>query len=114
MEELWKDIPDFEGLYQVSNIGRVRSVDVVKECRSKYGKKFECKRKGKVLKPWKGVGKYLTVMLYKEGVPELYFVHRLMAIAFLENKHLHSIVSFKDGNRNNVCLDNLQWGRKSS
>ena len=111
MKEIWKDIPEFNGLYQASTKGRVRSVDVMKDGTSKYGKRYKYFHKGKVLSSWEGVGKYKTVILYRDGFPEIWFVHRLMAITFLENTHYHKVVSFKDGDKTNVCLENLQWGR---
>ena len=111
MKEIWKDIPGFNGLYQASTKGRIRSVDVVKDGRSKYGKSFKYFHKGKILSTWDGVKKYKTVVLYREGFPEICFVHRLVANTFLENTYHHKVVSFKDGDKSNVCLDNLQWGR---
>lgn len=111
-EELWKDIDGYEGLYQVSTLGRVRSLDVVKEQGSKYGKRFKFFHKGRILKPWNGPSGYLTVSLHKDGVVDDYFVHRLIAIAFLENPKGYKSVSFRDKDRTNTKLENLRWGRK--
>ena len=109
-EEKWKDIPGFEGLYQASTLCRIRSVDSEKECISKCGKKFKYIRKGKILKPYPQAGGYLTVTLYRDGIEEFWFVHRLVAITFLKNTFYHKIVSFIDGDKYNLRLDNLQWG----
>lgn len=109
-KEIWKDIPGFEGMYQASTFCRIRSVDSVKKCISRYGKEYKYVRKGKVLKPYKQARGYMTVTLYRDGIEEFWFVHRLVAITFLENTFHHKIVSFIDGDKYNLKLDNLQWG----
>lgn len=111
--EEWRDIEGYEGLYQVSNIGRVRSLDAIKECFSKCGNRYKSVHHGKILKPYPQAGGYLTVTLYKYGVPEYQFVHRLVASTFLENTKNHGIVSFIDGNKYNIVKENLRWGRKA-
>lgn len=110
-EELWKDIAGYEGLYQVSTLGRVRSLDVMKE-QGRYGKRYEIFHKGRILKPWRGSGDYLAVTLYKDGISEFGYIHRLVAIAFLENPKGYKLVSFRDKNKFNTKLENLRWGRK--
>ena len=112
MNEIWKDIPGFEGLYQASTLGRIRSVDAVKKYRWGNGTEISYHHKGKVLKPYPQARGYLTVTLYKDGVEEFWFVHRLVAITFLENPKGYISVSFRDKNKNNTKLENLRWGRK--
>ena len=112
MDEVWKDIPGHEGLYQASTLGRIRSLDVIKEQSSKLGKRFKFLHKGKILKSWKGPRGYLTVALYIDGVMFDCFVHRLVAMTFLENPKGYKSVSFRDKNKNNTKLENLRWGRK--
>lgn len=111
-EEKWKDIPGYEGLYQVSTLSRIRSLDVVKEYCCSNGRKKKRLHKGMVLKHWRGPGGFLTVTLYKDRIPEFKAVHRLVAVAFLENPKGYKSVSFRDKDRYNVKLENLRWGRK--
>ena len=112
MEEVWKDIPGFEGRYQASTLGRVRSVDAVKNYRRRSGKEVNYHHKGRILKSYPQAGGYLTVTLYRAGVEEFWFVHRLVAMTFLENPKGYKSVSFRDKNKNNTKLENLRWGRK--
>ena len=112
MEELWKDIPGYEGLYQVSTLGRVRSLDVVKKYHYRNGEIKERKHKGRILKPYRYAGGYLVVMPYKNGISEVLAVHRLVAIAFLENPKGYVSVGFKDGDKTNLKLENLKWGTR--
>lgn len=111
--EEWKDITNYEGLYQISSLGRVRSLDKTVDVCYIGGKPFKRKTKGRILKPYIFSGGFMTVSLYKDGISEDWFVHRLVAFAFLENKKNKKIVSFKDGNKYNISLDNLCWGRVS-
>lgn len=107
MSEIWKDIKGYEGFYQVSNLGNVRSVDrVVKHPR--YG---ERKEKGRLLKPRKVSknGRYLTVLLCKNGKQVNHRVHRLVAEAFIPNEYNKREVNHIDGNRENNRADNLEW-----
>ena len=112
MNEVWKDIPGHEGEYQASTLGRIRSVDIMKIRSSKLGKRIDFLHKGRVLKQWCGPGDYLTVTLYEDGIAGDYFVHRLVAMTFLENPKGYKSVSFRDKNKNNTKLENLRWGRK--
>lgn len=90
MIEEWKDIPSYPGMYEVSNLGRVR-------------------RNGKILKPIKDRYGYLLVNLYKNGIVRKFLVHRLVALAFLPNPQNLPQVNHKDENKTNNCLDNLEW-----
>ena len=112
-KEIWKDIPNFEGEYQASTLGRIRSLDVFKEYINFKGTYCRQRKKGKILKAYPQAGGYFTVTLYKDGAEEFWFVHRLLAITFLENPKGWKSVSFKDGNKSNVKLENIMWGRKS-
>jgi hypothetical protein len=98
IDEIWKDIKDFKGLYQVSNFGRVRSLG-----HDKW-------HKGRVLKPHlDGKGCYLMVGLHKESKTQHFNIHRLVACAFIPNpKHLPQ-VNHKDECKTNNCADNLEW-----
>ena len=111
-KEVWKDIPGFEGEYQASTFGRIRSLDVLKEYINFKGTYCKQRKNGKILKPYPQAGGYMTVTLYRDGIEEFWFVHRLLAITFIDNPKKFKMVSFKDGNKYNINIKNLTWGRK--
>ena len=77
MEEIWKDIPNFIGLYQASNWGRIKSLD-----HWKVNSKGGYIQKGRILKPGKTKSGYLQVNLWKDGKKKLFKVHRLVWVTF--------------------------------
>lgn len=99
MEEIWKDIKGYEGLYQASNLGRVRSF------RNSSRKKCE----PYILSPGKINSGYLNVVLNKNGVRQTLKLHRLIAETFIPNPNNLSDVNHKDENKLNNCVDNLEW-----
>ena len=104
MEE-WKSIPGYECLYEVSNLGRVRSLD-------RYVKgKSESYRlhKGKVLSPGKDKDGYLQVCLCCNGKYKIISVHRLVAQAFIPNPDNLPMINHKDEVKTNNSVDNLEW-----
>lgn len=91
--EIWKDCKGYEDLYQISNQGRVWSVK-----RQKY------------LKPLLNTKGYLYVGLQsKNGKRKTEYIHRLVAIAFIDNPNNLPQVNHKDEDRQNNCVDNLEW-----
>lgn len=104
MEEIWKDVVGYEGLYQVSNMGRVKSI--CSFVRLQNGELM--KKKPHVLKPQNRVG-YKCVNLFKEGRSHTVSIHRLVAKAFLPNCHNYPIVNHKDENKTNNNVENLEW-----
>lgn len=111
MTEKWKDIKDYEGLYQVSNLGNVKSLD-----RKIVGKdKIEKPYYGRVLsflyskQTKKHPLKRCCVELWKDGSRKRAFVHRLVACAFIENPNNKPQVNHIDGNPLNNCVENLEW-----
>lgn len=90
--ELWKDIPSYEGLYQASTMGRIRSLYTNKILKHEISKNGYCK-----------------VTLCKNRVRKLCSVHRLVATTFLPNHNKKLQVNHKDGNKTNNCVDNLEW-----
>ena len=94
MEEIWRDIDGYEGLYQVSNKGRVKSL--------KYGKE-------RILRPGWKTGGYLFVILCKNGNQSKQRIHRLVAQAFIPNPNNKPQVNHLDENKKNNCVDNLEW-----
>lgn len=105
MSEIWKDIEGYDGKYQVSNLGRVRSVDHIERC---GGKNPTMTRtyKGRILKQHLLNSGYLSVpiILY----PHI-LVHRAVAKAFVAGYFNGAVVNHKDENRLNNRFDNLEW-----
>ena len=88
MEEVWKDIKGYEGLYQVSSLGKVKNL--------KYNK---------ILKRTINKGGYMVVSLSKNNKSKKYYVHRLVAQTFIEN----NIVNHKNFNKLDNRVENLEW-----
>lgn len=93
MIEEWKDIKEYEGLYQISNLGNVRSL--------KWGKK-------RILIP-QNIRGYSKVILCKDGKGKMYAIHRLVAQAFIPNPDNLPCVNHKDECKTNNTVDNLEW-----
>ena len=108
MVEEWRDVVSFEGAYQVSNLGRVRSLD--REIPYvNNGTPTVLHYKGKVLKPKPDQDGYLRVSLKFGKKVKLAGIHRLVAQAFLPNPDNLPCVNHKDYHRDNNCVDNLEW-----
>ena len=96
MEEIWKAVPGYEGLYEVSDLGRVRS--------------FARGVNGRLLKPGKASNGYFTVCL---GRGKSRTLHSLVAEAFIGPKPSGQEVLHKDGTRTNNCVHNLRYGTRA-
>ena len=99
--EIWKDVAGYDGFYQVSNKGNVRSV----ARKDSIGRK----RGGLILKPAYDRGGYLTVGLCKNGKSKTKNVHRLVAETFIPNTKGFLEVNHKDENKSNNRVENLEW-----
>ena len=107
--EIWKDIIGYEGLYQVSNKGRVKSLQ-----RFVIGKGnglYPIAERILKFKPRKD--NYKVVDLFKNSKSKSYKVHRLVAIAFIPNPNNYPMVLHIDHNRENNNIENLEWGTQS-
>ena len=102
--EIWKDIKGYEGLYQVSNLGRIKSL----ERKSKTKGNVEYIKKEKVLKERFSHG-YVSVILYKNGTKKNFRVHRLVAKAFLVNPKNLPQINHINFNRSDNRIENLEW-----
>ena len=109
MIEEWRPIEGYEGLYEVSNLGRVRSLDRY----VKYSNGQIHLHKSKVLSLLKGEYGYIQVNLHCNGKNKRCFVHRLVAQAFIHNPDNLSEVNHKDEDKSNNNVDNLEWCNRS-
>ena len=105
--ELWKDVEGFEGLYQVSTWGRVRSLDKYVDVKIRNVDKVL--KRGKILKPAYDKDGYLRVNLCKNGKRTNFYVHRLVAKAFIPNPLNLPIINHKDEVKDNNYPYNLEW-----
>ena len=98
MQEIWKDVVGYEGLYKVSNLGRVKSLQ----------------RKGtalndRILKYSFDIDGYRQVILSKDNKRKCVKIHRLVGLAFLCNENNLPCINHKDENKENNSVENLEW-----
>lgn len=105
MNEIWKDIEGYEGLYKISSFGRIYSV----ERTDKYGRKFG----GSIRKPQKTNSGYYIIALCKNSIQRPFLLHRLVAKHFLPNPDNLPVVNHKDRNTANNSVNNLEWCTQS-
>lgn len=105
MREIWKDVEGYEGLYQVSNLGRVKSLGMnfIRSDLKPYT------RSGRILHQLVYKNDYVKVELTNHGFSKRYYVHRLVAQAFIPNPDNLPEVNHKDENPANNHVDNLEW-----
>lgn len=106
VSEIWKDVKGFEGVYQVSNLGRVRGVDRDIKCSNGSILHF----KGKDIRTWIKDNGYVYVDFYINGKQKHFYVHRLVASAFIPNyDEEKTIINHKDEDKTNNRIENLEW-----
>lgn len=99
MQEIFRDIPWYEWLYQVSNLGNVKSLN------------YRWHNIEHILKPKKDI--YLRITLFKNNKAKIYWIHRLVLLVFTENQNNLPEVNHIDWNKYNNRLDNLEWCTRS-
>lgn len=104
-KEIWKDIKGYEGYYQISNLGRVRSVDRIVESEHRSPQFM----KGQIKKVIVRDDSYKYVTLYKDNKGQNKYIHRLVAEAFIPNPDNYPIINHKDENPSNNNIENLEW-----
>lgn len=114
MEEIWKDIPNYEGLYQASNLGRVRSLDrTYKKWREDFKRFCICKVKGRILKLCVAKNhcahNYQKVSLVKNTISTVTLVHKIITETFLGKRPNNLEVRHLDGNGMNNIISNLEY-----
>ena len=97
-DEVWKPIYGYEGRYEISNFGRVKSLDA--HHKSHYQK---------IMKPWKSNKKYLYITLRNNETRKVFAIHKLVLEAFVEKKPKGKQVAHYDGNPENNHVSNLRW-----
>lgn len=110
MNELWKDIPNYEGLYQASNMGNIRSLDKIVP---KWNKPYKRKIKGRVLKKHKANGGYNVVALHKNKNQKTYKVSRLIGITWKDNPDNKPEINHKNSIRTDDRAENIEWCTRS-
>lgn len=108
MKEKWKDIPNYEGLYQVSNLGRIKSIGRRVSWKF-YNKPCARNHNERIIIPEIGKIGYCRVGLCKNGKRTRYNLHRIIAKAFIPNPNNLPTVNHKNGIRTDNRLENLEW-----
>lgn len=106
MEEIWKDIRNYEGYYQISNRGRVKSLSRVVKYKSGKGYKTIPER---ILVIKDNGNGYRNISLCREGYQVKHYIHRSVAQAFLSNPDNKPQVNHIDHDKDNNCVSNLEW-----
>lgn len=102
MSEIWKPVVEYEGLYEVSNLGRVKSLP-----------RNGTTRQERILKPTLKKSGYVDICLQKKGKRKYTHLHQIVARAFIPNPDNKPQVNHIDGNKQNNAVDNLEWNTAS-
>lgn len=104
LKEKWKPVVGYEGLYEVSNLGRVKSLE-----RHIVARQYNRKLDEHILHTYDNGRGYQILSLNKDGQQTNHKVHRIVAEAFIPNPNNYPVVNHKDGNKKNNNVDNLEW-----
>ena len=110
--EIWANIKDYEGYYQVSNLGRVKSLEREVLCNGKnqfQSYKDNRHYKGKLIKPTYDKKGYLYAELCKNNTKRKIFIHQLVARAFIPNINNKTQINHKNGIKDDNRVENLEW-----
>lgn len=108
-DEIWRDIEGYEGLYQISNLGRIKRVARASKNKGTYGSMYQYKEK--ILSPQENKRRfgYYEISLHKNKKEKRFKIHRLVACAFVPNPNNKPEVNHIDGDKRNNKATNLEW-----
>lgn len=104
--EEWRDIPGYEGLYQASSFGRIRSVPHQIKANKDGGTRYTCASIKKSAQGWHG---YMWVSLCKDGKSKTHSIHKLVATTFIKNPDNLPAINHIDAEKTNNHIANLEW-----
>lgn len=108
MKEIWKDIKGYEGLYQVSSLGHIKSLERITIGKNRHGE-FERIVPERILEGFYNKKGYVRIGLLKNGKVKMYLAHRLVAEAFIDNPENLPQVNHIDGIKDHNEVKNLEW-----
>lgn len=109
IQEIFNPIQGFEGLYEISQLGRVKSVARI----TPHGSGNNLTIKERILKQGMGTNGYKYVVLRREGKSITVYIHRIVAIHFVDNPNNLPQINHEDGDKSNNCAINLEWCNQS-